>query len=138
MRFQLSQRYTKEDFAAYYRAATKNSTRQADRFRHLFQCYLLISAAVLAGLAIFEFFSSFQIPPLIFSVPAAFLLAIILLQSAGILLRSVLHSTDQKRPHNYGTATPLKAGKCPSFSRILNLFCISPTMKAITNMLQSA
>ena len=108
MRFQLSQRYTKEDFAAYYRAATKNSTRQADRFRHLFQCYLLIYAAVLAGLAIFEFFSSFQIPPLIFSVPAAFLLAIVLLQSAGILLRSVLHSTDQKKASQLWDSYPFK------------------------------
>ena len=97
MRFQVSQCYTEEDFAAYYRTFTKNSKRRQDRFRHLFLFYLMVSAAALAGLAGFILFYAFQMQPLVLSVPVA-----------CILLRSVLHSTDRKRVAQLWDSYPFK------------------------------
>lgn len=108
MRFQVSQCYTEEDFAAYYRTFTKNSKRRQDRFRHLFRFYLMVSAAALAGLAGFILFYAFQMQPLVLSVPVAWLFVLVLLQSAGILLRSVLHSTDRKRVAQLWDSYPFK------------------------------
>ena len=111
MPFQVTQCYTKEDVAAYYYAATKNSNRRTRALRHAFQFSFLISAVALVALAGWLMWWVFQQTLFLLSALAVLPALIALLYSSYVLLHSILASTEKGSIKNMWAGYSQKGGQ---------------------------